>query len=59
MRPRRALLYMPGNDRHKIEKALTLGVDCICIDMEDRVALNWKDEARGGRKNLVLINNCN
>jgi citrate lyase subunit beta-like protein len=43
---RRALLYMPGDDRHKIEKALTLDVDCICIDMEDGVALNRKTEAR-------------
>jgi citrate lyase beta subunit len=48
MHPRRALLYMPGNDRHKIEKALTLGVDCICMDMEDGVALNRKGEARLG-----------
>ena len=46
MRSRRALLYMPGDDRHKIEKALTLGVDCICMDMEDGVALNHKAEAR-------------
>jgi citrate lyase beta subunit len=46
MRARRALLYMPGNDRQKIEKALTLGVDCICMDMEDGVALNRKSEAR-------------
>ena len=42
MRARRALLYMPGDDRHKIEKALSLGVDCICMDMEDGVALNRK-----------------
>jgi citrate lyase beta subunit len=48
MHTRRALLYMPGNDRHKIEKALTLGVDCICMDMEDGVALNRKGEARLG-----------
>ena len=48
MNPRRALLYMPGDDRHKIEKALTLGVDCICMDMEDGVALNCKAEARAG-----------
>ena len=48
MHPRRALLYMPGDDRHKIEKALTLGVDCICMDMEDGVALNRKAEARRG-----------
>jgi citrate lyase beta subunit len=48
MHPRRALLYMPGHDRHKIEKALSLGVDCICMDMEDGVALNRKAEARRG-----------
>jgi len=29
---------MPGDDRRKIEKATTLGVDCICMDMEDGVA---------------------
>ena len=48
MHPRRALLYMPGHDRHKIEKALTLGVDCICMDMEDGVAPDRKAEARRG-----------
>jgi citrate lyase beta subunit len=47
MRARRALLYMPGDDWKKITKALTLGVDCICMDMEDGVALNRKSEARG------------
>jgi citrate lyase beta subunit len=46
MRARRALIYVPGDDRHKIEKALTLGVDCICMDMEDGVAWNRKAEAR-------------
>jgi citrate lyase beta subunit len=46
MRSRRALLYMPGDDWKKITKALTLGVDCICMDMEDGVALNRKAEAR-------------
>jgi citrate lyase beta subunit len=37
---------MPGDDRHKIEKAATLGVDCICMDMEDGVAVSRKAEAR-------------
>jgi citrate lyase beta subunit len=37
---------MPGDDWKKITKALTLGVDCICMDMEDGVALNRKVEAR-------------
>ena len=46
MHSRRALLYMPGDDWKKITKALTLSVDCICMDMEDGVALNCKTEAR-------------
>ena len=46
MHSRRALLYMPGDDRRKIEKATTLCVDCICMDMEDGVAITRKAEAR-------------
>jgi len=46
MRARRALLYMPGDDVHKIQKATQLGVDCVCMDMEDGVAINRKSEAR-------------
>jgi citrate lyase beta subunit len=45
MRARRVLLYVPGNDRHKIEKASTMGADCLILDIEDGVALNQKDEA--------------
>jgi citrate lyase beta subunit len=37
---------MPGDDRHKIEKAITLDVDCICMDMEDGVAFTQKTIAR-------------
>ncbi len=46
MRARRALLYMPGDEMHKILKASRLRVDCICMDMEDGVALNRKSAAR-------------
>ena len=46
MHSRRAFLYVPGNERLKIEKSTTLGVDSICLDMEDGVALNKKSEAR-------------
>src|SRR5512143_3477933 len=46
MHSRRALLYMPGDDRRKIEKATTLGVDCICMDLEDGTAVTRKAEAR-------------
>jgi citrate lyase beta subunit len=37
---------MPGDDWKKITKALTLGVDSICMDMEDGVAAGKKAEAR-------------
>ncbi len=37
---------MPGDDRHKVDKAITLGVDCICMDMEDGVSLSRKPLAR-------------
>jgi citrate lyase beta subunit len=68
MHSRRALLYMPGDDWKKIIKSITLGVDCICMDMEDGVALNRKTEARatiaralqeldfGGSEKLARIN---
>lgn len=68
MRPRRALLYMPGNELRKIRKATLLGVDCICMDLEDGVAQNRKQEARetiamaldsldfGNSERLVRIN---
>lgn len=46
MRARRALLYVPADDWHKIQKATTLGVDCVCLDLEDGVAQNRKEEAR-------------
>jgi citrate lyase beta subunit len=43
---RRALLFMPGDDRRKIEKGATIGVDSIIMDLEDGVALNQKTAAR-------------
>jgi len=46
MKARRALLYMPGDDWNKINKAITLHVDSICMDMEDGTALNRKSYAR-------------
>lgn len=46
MHSRRALMYVPGSDLHKIEKAAALEVDCVTLDLEDGVAENRKDEAR-------------
>ena len=45
-RVRRALLFMPGDDRRKIEKGAALGVDSVIMDLEDGVALNNKPAAR-------------
>ena len=42
MHSRRALLYMPGDDRRKIEKSTSLSVDSICMDMEYGVAITRK-----------------
>lgn len=46
MHSRRALLYMPGDSWKMITKSITLGVDSICMDMEDGTAVNKKAEAR-------------
>lgn len=40
--PRRAVLYVPGNDERKLRKLTSLNVDCAVLDCEDGVALNKK-----------------
>ncbi|MBK8023984.1 MAG: HpcH/HpaI aldolase/citrate lyase family protein [Chloroflexi bacterium] len=45
-RIRRALLFMPGDSRKKIEKGAASDVDSVIMDLEDGVALNQKDAAR-------------
>ncbi|XP_030057207.1 citramalyl-CoA lyase, mitochondrial [Microcaecilia unicolor] len=44
--PRRAVLYVPGNDERKIRKIPSLDIDCAVLDCEDGVALNKKVDAR-------------
>ncbi|XP_021500144.1 citramalyl-CoA lyase, mitochondrial isoform X1 [Meriones unguiculatus] len=44
--PRRAVLYVPGNEEKKIRKIPSLNVDCAVLDCEDGVAGNKKTEAR-------------
>jgi citrate lyase beta subunit len=46
IRARRALLYVPGSEPRKIEKAAALGADSVCLDLEDGVAPTRKAEAR-------------
>ncbi len=50
MRPlprRRSCLCVPGGSDKMLQKALSLGADEIVFDLEDGVASNAKDEARG------------
>jgi citrate lyase subunit beta/citryl-CoA lyase len=42
----RALLFVPGSDRHKLEKVDSFGADAIVIDLEDAVADEEKTAAR-------------
>ena len=40
--PRRAVLYVPGNDMRKIKKIPSAGADCVVLDCEDGVAMTRK-----------------
>jgi citrate lyase subunit beta / citryl-CoA lyase len=68
VRPRRSVLYMPGSNARAIEKARTLPVDAVILDLEDSVAPEGKIAARtqvsdavaaggfGAREVVVRIN---
>lgn len=43
---RRVLFNVPGSDERKIQKSLTLNLDCVVLDLEDGVAFNQKENAR-------------
>ena len=46
MRPRRSVLYLPGDNDRALEKAKGLPADSIIIDLEDSVAPANKEKAR-------------
>ncbi|MCW8943458.1 MAG: CoA ester lyase [Sedimenticola sp.] len=66
--PLRSVLYAPGVNRRALEKAASLPIDCLILDLEDAVAPDAKVEARatvidvlaatayGYRKRVVRIN---
>ena len=69
-RPRRSVLYMPGANTRALEKAKTLAVDSLILDLEDAVAPDAKVTARanilaaletglGHRETVVRINGLN
>lgn len=45
-RPRRSALYVPGSNARAMEKARSLPVDVLILDLEDAVAPEAKDRAR-------------
>ena len=47
IRPRRSVLYMPASRASALEKAKSLPADALIFDLEDAVAPDAKDEARG------------
>jgi citrate lyase subunit beta/citryl-CoA lyase len=67
-RPRRSVLYMPSSNERALEKAKTLAVDALILDLEDAVAPDAKPAAReaacaavksgeyGGRELTIRVN---
>ena len=45
-RPRRSVLYMPSSNAKALEKAKTLAIDGVILDLEDSVAPDAKPSAR-------------
>ena len=41
-----SMLFVPGSKPDRFAKALASGADCVCIDLEDSVPPDQKDEAR-------------
>lgn len=69
LRPRRSVLYMPGNNQRALEKAKTLAADALIFDLEDAVAPDQKVAARAaliaavsagdyGRREVVIRANA-
>ena len=65
-KPRRSVLFVPGSDPEKLERARSLSCDVVVLDLEDSVAPENKDMARDmvcaairnypGREVVVRIN---
>lgn len=51
-RPRRSMIFAPGDKPRMCIKALDTGADMVCIDLEDAVAPDDKDAARDGAASI-------
>jgi (S)-citramalyl-CoA lyase len=47
IRPRRSFIFAPGTRPDMFPKALACGTDIVCVDLEDAVAPQDKERARG------------
>lgn len=47
VRPRRSVLYMPGSNARALDKGRTIAADGLILDLEDAVAPDAKEIARG------------
>lgn len=45
-RPRRSMLYVPGCNQHYLEKALSLRVDSVILDLGDPILITAKEASR-------------
>jgi (S)-citramalyl-CoA lyase len=45
-KPRRSLLFVPGNRVNLFPKAVATGADMVCIDLEDSIPPDQKEETR-------------
>lgn len=53
LKPRRALLFVPGNKLEMFPKALASNTDVVCIDLEDAISLDNKVVARQEAISLI------
>src|SRR3954452_5061881 len=58
IRPRRSVLYMPGSNARALEKAKTLAVDGVILDLEDAVAPDARVTAREQAIAAVKAGGC-
>ncbi|MFA5523261.1 MAG: aldolase/citrate lyase family protein [Tissierellales bacterium] len=52
-RPRRTMLFIPGNNPSMLQNAGILGADSVILDLEDAVSITEKDSARILVKNAI------
>ncbi|MEZ4416394.1 MAG: CoA ester lyase [Gemmatimonadota bacterium] len=53
LRPRRTILFVPGDRPDRFEKACASGADAVCIDLEDAVAASAKARARAAALEFI------